>query len=144
MDDDEDDEKQAPPAAAASASAGASRAPASASASAHAPGPKVAPAADAVPFASLRLSPHTQRALTDTFGYTHMTDVQARSIPISLTGADVLAKAKTGSGKTLSFLIPAIERLATVAEPGIAAAGAGAARGCRILVISPTREVTLS
>jgi ATP-dependent RNA helicase MSS116 len=88
-----------------------------------------------VPFASVNLNALTQRALATRFGYTHMTDVQAKSIPVSITGVDVLAKAKTGSGKTLAFLIPAIERLFDAPAP------TGTQRGCRILVISPTREL---
>ena len=40
-----------------------------------------------------------------------MTKIQARTIPHLLKGRDVLGAAKTGSGKTLSFLIPAIEML---------------------------------
>ena len=44
--------------------------------------------------------------------FTTLTEIQARSIPPLLRGHDVLAQAKTGSGKTLSFLIPAVELLA--------------------------------
>ena len=38
-----------------------------------------------------------------------MTPVQAESIPFILSGKDIFAKAKTGTGKTLAFLIPGIE-----------------------------------
>jgi superfamily II DNA/RNA helicase len=38
-----------------------------------------------------------------------MTPVQAQSIPMAVSGNDLLVKAKTGTGKTLSFLVPAIE-----------------------------------
>jgi len=40
-----------------------------------------------------------------------MTHIQSRSIPHLLKGRDLLGAAKTGSGKTLSFLIPALELL---------------------------------
>ena len=40
-----------------------------------------------------------------------MTPIQADTLPLALTGHDVLGAAKTGSGKTLAFLIPALERL---------------------------------
>lgn len=40
-----------------------------------------------------------------------MTHIQSRTIPHLLKGRDVLGAAKTGSGKTLSFLIPAVELL---------------------------------
>lgn len=42
-------------------------------------------------------------------GFEKMTDIQAKSIPHLLEGRDLVGSAKTGSGKTLSFLIPAIE-----------------------------------
>ena len=42
-------------------------------------------------------------------GFTHMTDIQARSLPHLLEGKDLVGSAKTGSGKTLSFLVPAVE-----------------------------------
>lgn len=48
-----------------------------------------------------------------------------------LEGVDVLAKAKTGTGKTLAFLIPVIER----------AAKRGNGKGVSGLIISPTREL---
>ena len=42
-------------------------------------------------------------------GFTHMTEIQAKSIPPLLEGRDLVGAAKTGSGKTLAFLIPAVE-----------------------------------
>ena len=44
-------------------------------------------------------------------GYSHCTNVQAESLPVMLGGSDVVCKAKTGTGKTLAFLIPGIERV---------------------------------
>lgn len=38
-----------------------------------------------------------------------MTEVQAQTLPVCLSGVDTLAKAKTGTGKTLAFLVPALE-----------------------------------
>jgi len=61
-------------------------------------------------FASLDLSEQTNNAIKE-FGFTKMTEVQARCIPPLMTGRDVLGAAKTGSGKTLAFLIPAVEML---------------------------------
>jgi len=49
------------------------------------------------------------RVLVGCNRYTHMTPVQAGTLPIIISGVDVLAKAKTGTGKTLAFLIPSIE-----------------------------------
>lgn len=63
-----------------------------------------------VPFSTLELSEPTMKGLTD-MGFSTMTPVQAKSIPVLLAGKDVLGAARTGSGKTLAFLIPAIEML---------------------------------
>jgi len=49
--------------------------------------------------------------MAETFGYEYCTHVQAQSLPACLAGGDVLAKAKTGTGKTIGFLIPVIERV---------------------------------
>lgn len=61
-------------------------------------------------FTELNLSDKTMKAIDD-MGFETMTEIQQRAIPPSLAGRDVLGAAKTGSGKTLSFLIPAIEML---------------------------------
>src|SRR3984893_4713519 len=60
------------------------------------------------------------------------TPVQAAAIPPALEGKDVLATAQTGTGKTLAFLIPVIEKLLQSNKPGIAA-----------LVLVPTRELAM-
>jgi len=60
------------------------------------------------------------------------TPVQAAAIPLALQGKDVLATASTGTGKTLAFLIPILERLIRSEKPGIAA-----------LVLVPTRELAM-
>lgn len=58
------------------------------------------------------------------------TPVQAQAIPPALEGRDVLATAQTGTGKTLSFLIPIIEKLP---QP----------KGCAALILLPTRELAM-
>lgn len=63
-----------------------------------------------LPFSALELSDQTNRALQD-MGFSTMTPVQSKSIPLLLAGKDVLGAARTGSGKTLAFLIPAVELL---------------------------------
>lgn len=62
-----------------------------------------------------------------------MTDIQAKSLPVSLKGKDVLGAAKTGSGKTLAFLIPVLEILYRRKW--------GLQDGLGALIISPTREL---
>ena len=61
-------------------------------------------------FSSLDLSPYTRTAI-ERMGFESMTDIQKRTIPPLLAGKDVLGAAKTGSGKTIAFLVPAIELL---------------------------------
>lgn len=68
--------------------------------------------------------------------YDLMTNVQLESLPPALEGKDILAKAKTGTGKTLAFLIPLVERIAklkTAQKP--------AHNTILSLIISPTREL---
>ena len=62
------------------------------------------------------------------------TPVQASAIPPALEGRDVLATAQTGTGKTLSFLIPIVELLQTVQARGPAA---------HALILLPTRELAM-
>jgi ATP-dependent RNA helicase DDX18/HAS1 len=61
-------------------------------------------------FSDINLSEKTMKAIAD-MKFESMTEIQRRGIPPLLAGRDVLGAAKTGSGKTLSFLIPAVEML---------------------------------
>ena len=87
------------------------------------------------------LVPTTGKALHEVFKFTHLSIVQAATLPKLCKGEDVFGKAKTGGGKTLSYLIPAVERLSLMSRGG----GGGGGRVNRIgcLVISPTRELAL-
>ena len=60
------------------------------------------------------------------------TPVQAQAIPPAMTGADVVATAQTGTGKTLAFLLPLIEKLLKNPPNGVQA-----------LVLTPTRELAI-
>ena len=53
-------------------------------------------------FTTLNLRPELIQSVTE-LGYTQLTDIQAATIPVVLAGEDVLAQAKTGSGKTAAF-----------------------------------------
>ena len=53
----------------------------------------------------------TCRAIAEVLQYKHCTAVQAESLGPLLTGADMVVKAKTGTGKTLAFLIPGVEQV---------------------------------
>ncbi len=65
---------------------------------------------DSTAFADLNLSPTMQTVLQQ-LGYTRMTPIQAASLPITLAGKDLIAQAKTGSGKTAAFSIPLLTNL---------------------------------
>ncbi|KAL7747796.1 ATP-dependent RNA helicase dbp4 [Sorochytrium milnesiophthora] len=85
-------------------------------------------------FSQLPISSKTLEAL-DKAGFVQLTDIQRDAVPRALCGRDVLGAAKTGTGKTLAFIIPILERLYRVdwsSDDGLGA-----------LVISPTRELAL-
>jgi ATP-dependent RNA helicase RhlE len=82
-------------------------------------------------FVALPLSPALQQKLADA-QFTTPTPIQAQAIPHALAGKDVLATAQTGTGKTLAFLVPIIERLQH--EP---------MRQIHALVLLPTRELAM-
>lgn len=82
-------------------------------------------------FSELPISPYLKERISST-GFSVPTAVQAAAIPPALEGKDVLATAQTGTGKTLAFLIPVIEKLLQLNKPGIAA-----------LVLVPTRELAM-
>ena len=65
-------------------------------------------------------------------GYKVPTPIQRKTVPLIMDGKDVVAMARTGSGKTASFLIPMFEKLK-----------ASKSTGARALVLSPTRELAL-
>jgi ATP-dependent RNA helicase RhlE len=67
-------------------------------------------------------------------GYTTPTPIQVQAIPPGLAGRDILGIAQTGTGKTAAFALPILERL--IADPR-----RPAPRGCRVLVLAPTREL---
>jgi ATP-dependent RNA helicase RhlE len=83
-------------------------------------------------FTELPLSAALQQRLKAT-NFNTPTPVQAAAIPQALNGKDVLATAQTGTGKTLAFLVPLIERL--MKNPG--------ARKVEALTLVPTRELAL-
>ncbi len=82
----------------------------------------------ATAFSSLPLSADMLANL-ESLGYNEMTPIQAQSLPLVLQGQDIIAQAKTGSGKTAAFGIPLLEKL-NVRFFGVQA-----------LVLCPTREL---
>jgi ATP-dependent RNA helicase RhlE len=89
-----------------------------------------------VPFTTLGLSDAFSTSLAH-LGYAKPTPIQSQSIPIVLSGSDLLARAQTGTGKTAAFGLPMIERLLVrrKRQPG-----SHAPRG---LVLVPTRELAI-
>ncbi|PON76561.1 DEAD-box ATP-dependent RNA helicase [Trema orientale] len=87
-------------------------------------------------FDKFSVSPLSLKGIKDA-GYEKMTVVQEATLPVILKGKDVLAKAKTGTGKTVAFLLPSIE--VVVNSPPI---GRDQKRPpILVLVICPTREL---
>ena len=83
-------------------------------------------------FDGMGLRPGTLKAVRRA-GWRLPTPVQRRAIPPLLQGLDVVAMARTGSGKTAAFVVPLIDRLDKHATT----------HGARSLLLSPTRELAL-
>ncbi|KAJ6501555.1 P-loop containing nucleoside triphosphate hydrolase protein [Mycena vitilis] len=73
----------------------------------------------------------------DTHGYAHPTGIQSYGIPILLESRDLAAISPTGTGKTLSYLLPIISALGAPSSSANSDAGAGV----RAIVVAPTREL---
>eukprot|EP00743_Colponemidia_sp_Colp-15_P009448 GILK01010329.1.p1 GENE.GILK01010329.1~~GILK01010329.1.p1 ORF type:complete len:908 (-),score=253.28 GILK01010329.1:152-2638(-) len=83
-------------------------------------------------FQSMGLSYPVYKAIQKC-GYNVPTPIQRRAIPVVLEGQDVVAMARTGSGKTAAFLIPTLEKLKSHSTTV----------GARAVILSPTRELAL-
>lgn len=81
-------------------------------------------------FTDLNLIPEMQRAI-DELGFEQPTDIQAAAIPLMRTGVDVIGRSQTGTGKTIAFAIPAIERIDRTEENPTP----------QVLILCPTREL---
>jgi len=87
-------------------------------------------------FRDLQIIEPIQKALKDQ-GYDQPTPIQEQSIPILLTGKDLLGCAQTGTGKTAAFAIPILQHLSDSHETD------NPRRSIRSLVITPTRELAI-
>jgi ATP-dependent RNA helicase DDX18/HAS1 len=83
-------------------------------------------------FSDLKLSEETLKAL-DSKGYKIATEIQAKCIPLAMRGKDIMGTAKTGSGKSLAFLIPAVELLFRT--------NFMQNQGTGVIILTPTREL---
>jgi superfamily II DNA/RNA helicase len=82
-------------------------------------------------FSNLGLSPKVLTAV-EAAGFATPTPIQAKAVPVAVTGRDVLGIAQTGTGKTASFVLPMLTRLEK---------GRARARMPRSLILAPTREL---
>ena len=88
---------------------------------------------DDVRFTDFNISDSLKNRLTNA-GFITPTPVQAKAIPPALEGNDILATASTGTGKTLSFLIPMIQRMDATSVPSTR----GKRGPIRALILLPT------
>lgn len=91
-----------------------------------------------VDFNSLGLAAPLLQAVADT-GYTQPTPIQAKAIPLALTGIDLMAGAQTGTGKTAAFTLPILHKILPLASISTSPAK----HPVRALVLAPTRELAI-
>ena len=82
-------------------------------------------------FGEFCLDPRLERAVRDA-GYETATPVQEKTIPIALSGRDLIGTAQTGTGKTAAFVLPILQHLLTTP---------GTRHSTRAIVLTPTREL---
>ena len=85
-------------------------------------------------FNELKLDPRIQQSI-DKAGFTETTEIQQHAIPVVLSGADLMASAQTGTGKTAAFVLPALQRILRPSKKS--------GNGPRVLVLTPTRELAM-
>ncbi len=85
-------------------------------------------------FQNFKLHEAIARTLVEQ-NYLTPTPIQAQAIPAVMSGRDVIGIAQTGTGKTAAFALPLLHRLAVAARPA-------PQKSCRLLVLSPTRELS--
>src|SRR5580698_2767033 len=85
-------------------------------------------------FQDFKLNDAILRALAEE-KYTTPTPIQAQTIPTFMSGRDVIGIAQTGTGKTAAFALPILHQLAANPRQSVR-------KSCRVLVLSPTRELS--
>ncbi|XP_032434424.1 probable ATP-dependent RNA helicase DDX31 [Xiphophorus hellerii] len=88
-------------------------------------------------FSDLHLHPHLVATLNKVLNVSRLTSVQQQTIPALLSGQDAAVRSQTGSGKTLSYAVPLVQRL-QASEPKVSRSD-----GPLALVVVPTRELAL-
>ncbi|MGV3533957.1 MAG: DEAD/DEAH box helicase, partial [Chthoniobacteraceae bacterium] len=82
------------------------------------------------PFTELGLSPELLKAV-EKMGFEEASPIQSETIPVLMSGRDVVGQSQTGSGKTAAFAIPAIEKV----DPAL--------RAPQVIILCPTRELAV-
>ena len=97
-----------------------------------------------VPFTTLGLDARLLEGVRD-LGFSETRPIQSAVITLSLAGADLIACAETGSGKTCAFVVPMLQRLLGEGDPEKTAPppGADVPKKSRVLVLAPTRELAV-
>ena len=80
-------------------------------------------------FATLGLKESIVKAISD-LGFTKPSQIQEQSIPVTLTGADLIGQAQTGTGKTAAYTLPIITKMSDE-------------KGIKALILAPTRELAV-
>ncbi|MGA4606898.1 MULTISPECIES: DEAD/DEAH box helicase [Pseudoalteromonas] len=83
-------------------------------------------------FSELQLHPELLSAITE-LGFESPTPIQEKSIPLLLSGCDLIASAQTGTGKTAAFMLPILHSMLIGATQG--------EKSVRALILTPTREL---
>src|SRR5882672_7483128 len=93
-------------------------------------------------FDTLGLHEALIKAVADS-GYDTPTEVQSKAIPPALEARDLMVSSSTGSGKTASFILPALQRILAARGDNTKRREKGVVYGPRILVLTPTRELAI-
>jgi len=89
-----------------------------------------------IPFHEMGLDDRVLKAVAKC-GWSEPTAIQEKAIPLILEGRDVLARGRTGSGKTGAFTLPAIQKVLNLKS----SSGATGVQAVRVLIMAPTREL---
>ncbi|GJP46463.1 hypothetical protein CLOM_g5747 [Closterium sp. NIES-68] len=89
---------------------------------------------------NFRLSPAVKAALRRK-SISSLFPIQAQTFDIAMDGADIIARARTGQGKTLAFVLPIVERLKILKESGAKTGFANRSKLPSVIVLAPTREL---
>src|SRR5437868_15006075 len=99
----------------------------------NAPERHLLPVRSFMSFSNLGLDARLEKSVA-ALGFDQATPIQEATIPVALTGQDILGSAETGTGKTAAYLIPVIQRMLVENAP---------AHALRVLILVPTRELAL-